>query len=69
MVAGDMIYLSDSNGTTYTYRVFKTFTVTPYDTYVTAPVPGDTVVTLQTCIDPPAYDQRYLVQGELVRMG
>ncbi len=66
MVAGDMIYLSDSNGTTYTYRVFRTFTVTPYDTYVTAPVPGQTVVTLQTCIDPPAYDQRYLVQGELV---
>ena len=66
MVAGDMIYLSDSNGTTYTYRVFKTFIVTPYDTYVTAPVPGQTVVTLQTCVNPPAYDQRYLVQGALV---
>ncbi len=66
MVAGDMIYLSDSNGTTYTYRVFKTFIVTPYDTYVTAPIPGQTVVTLQTCVNPPAYDQRYLVQGELV---
>ena len=69
MGAGDMIYLSDSNGTTYTYRVFRTLTVTPYDTYVTGPVPGQTVVTLQTCIDPPAYDQRFLVQGELVSTG
>ena len=66
MVAGDMIYLTDSNGTTYNYRVFRTMTVTPYDTYVTGPVAGQTVVSLQTCIDPPAYDQRYIVQGELV---
>ncbi|MGI9050360.1 MAG: class E sortase [Rubrobacteraceae bacterium] len=66
MVAGDMIYLSDSNGTTYTYRVSRIMTVSPYDTYVTGPVAGQTVVTLQTCVNPPAYDQRYIVQGDLV---
>jgi sortase A len=66
MAYGDKIYLTDSNGTTYTYEVTNIITVTPYDSWVTAPVPGKDMVTLQTCVNPPAYDQRLIVQGERV---
>jgi sortase A len=51
MVAGDEIILTDANGTTYTYEVSEVFAVTPYDVWVTAPVPGRDVITLQTCTE------------------
>ena len=62
---GDKVILTDSDGTTYTYSVFKSFVVDPDAFYVTKPVPGKSVVTLQTCTLPD-YKQRLIVQAELV---
>jgi sortase A len=61
---GDKIILTDANGTRYTYSVFKSFVVNPDAYYVTEPVPGKSVVTLQTCTLPD-YAQRLIVQAEL----
>ena len=62
---GDEIYVSDANGTKYTYKVFKEFTVSPTDLSVTDTVPGKNVLTLQTCTLPD-YSQRLIVQAELI---
>jgi sortase A len=61
---GDDIYITDANGTKYTYSVFKTFVVSPSDTQVTDAQPGKNIVTLQSCTLPD-YKQRLVVQGEL----
>lgn len=66
MTYGDVIYLTDSNGTTYTYQVTQILVVTPYDNWVTYPVPGRNMVTLQTCIDPPTYDERLIVRADRI---
>lgn len=66
MVEGDEIFLSDANGTTYEYRVTEILTVSPQDNWVTEPVAGKDMISLQTCINPPAYDQRLVVRGERV---
>lgn len=62
---GDEIMLSDSNGTTYTYAVNEILTVTPYDVWVLDPTGAD-MVSLQTCVNPPAYDMRLVVRAERV---
>jgi sortase A len=62
---GDEVVLTDSNGTRYTYRVFRKFLVDPSAYQVTRPVPGKSVVSLQTCTLPD-YSQRMIVQAELV---
>ena len=61
---GDEIFVTDAQGTKYTYKVFKTFTVSPSDTHVTATDHGKNILTLQTCTLPD-YKQRLIVQGEL----
>jgi sortase A len=61
---GDEIYVTDANGTKYTYKVFKTLIVRPSDTHVTATEPGKNILTLQTCTLPD-YGQRLIVQSEL----
>ena len=61
---GDKVILTDANGTKYTYSVFKSFVVNPDAYYVTQPVAGKSVVTLQTCTLPD-YSQRLIVQAEL----
>lgn len=61
---GDQVILKDAEGTRYTYTVFKKFIVNPGATYVTQPVPGRSVVSLQTCTLPD-YSQRLIVQAEL----
>jgi sortase A len=61
---GDEIYVTDANGTKYTYRVFKTFIVNPSATQVTETEPGKNILTLQTCTLPD-YKQRLIVQSEL----
>jgi len=61
---GDDIYVTDANDTKYTYKVFKTFVVSPSDTRVTDAPPGKNIVTLQSCTLPD-YEQRLIVQGEL----
>ncbi len=62
---GDEVFVEDADGKKYTYRVFKEFVVDPTDLYVTEPVPGKNVLTLQTCTLPD-YSQRLIVQAELV---
>jgi sortase A len=63
--AGDPIYITDANGTRYTYEVFREFTVSPTDLSVTKAVPDKNILTLQTCTLPD-YSQRLIVQAELV---
>ena len=65
LAVGDPIYVTDANGTKYTYEVFKEFTVSPTDLSVTDPVEGKNILTLQTCTLPD-YSQRLIVQAELV---
>ena len=65
--AGDKIYITDANGTKYTYEVFKEYVVSPADLSVTKAVPGKNILTLQTCTLPD-YSQRLIVQAELVTM-
>ncbi len=61
---GDEVFLTDADGTRYTYTVFKTLVVNPNAYYVTDPVPGRSIVSLQTCTLP-NYSQRLIVQAEL----
>ncbi|HSL00697.1 MAG TPA: class E sortase [Rubrobacteraceae bacterium] len=62
---GDRVFVTDANGTEYTYEVFKEFTVSPTDLSVTEPIPGKNVLTLQSCTLPD-YSQRLVVQAELI---
>jgi sortase A len=64
VAVGDKIYVTDANGTKYTYTVFKTFIVNPSDTHVTETEPGKNILTLQSCTLP-NYEQRLIVQSEL----
>ena len=61
---GDEVYVTDADGTRYTYKVFKEFTVGPSDTSVTNTESGKNILTLQTCTLPD-YSQRLIVQAEL----
>lgn len=62
---GDEVYVTDAMGRNYTYKVFKEFIVDPSDTYVTQPIDGKNILTLQTCTLPD-YSQRLIVQAEKV---
>ncbi len=61
---GDEVVLTDANGRRYTYEVFKRFIVSPDAFYVTQPVAGRNIVTLQTCTLPD-YKERLIVRAEL----
>ncbi len=65
---GDEVILTDANGTRYTYSVFDEFVVGPDALQVTEPIPGRSIVSLQTCTLPD-YAQRLIVQAELVSVG
>jgi sortase A len=62
---GDQVFLTDADGIRYTYEVFKKAVVGPNDLFVTEPIEGKNIVTLQTCTLPD-YSQRLIVQAELV---
>ncbi len=62
---GDEIYVTDANGKEYTYRVFENLVVNPTDLWVTEPVSGKNILTLQTCTLPD-YSQRLITRAELV---
>ena len=64
VVGGDKIYVTDANGTEYTYDVFKNFVVSPSDTHVTETLPNKNILTLQSCTLPD-YGERLIVQAEL----
>ena len=63
--SGDRIFVTDSNGRRYVYRVFRHFVVDPTDVYVTRPVAGKNLLTLQTCTLPD-YSRRLIVRAERV---
>jgi sortase A len=62
---GDKIYVTDSMGRRYVYKVFKDFIVDPTDVFVTRPIKGKNIVTLQTCTLPD-YSRRLIIQAERV---
>jgi sortase A len=61
---GDQIFVGDTNGRQYVYEVFQTLEVDPSDLYVTEPIEGKNVLTLQSCTLPD-YARRLVVQAEL----
>jgi len=72
---GDIIYLGDANGTTYTYRVSGFKEISPTQAReVTGPQGGRDMVSLQTCIENygdywtmgPNWYVRYIVQADRV---
>jgi sortase A len=62
---GDRVFLIDSAGKRYVYKVFKTFIVDPDEVSVTRPLEGRNIVSLQTCTLPD-YSRRLIVQAERV---
>jgi sortase A len=62
---GDEIILEDSTGGRYVYWVTESLVVGPENTSVIDPVPGKSIVSLQTCTLPD-YSDRLVVRGELV---
>lgn len=65
MKPGDEITLTSAGGR-YTFRVYDRLTVRPEDYWVTYPVPGKTVVSLQSCTPYPTFENRLVVRGELM---
>ena len=66
LMPGDEIFLKSADGRTYTFKVYDRMTVEPDDTWVTYPVEGKTVVSLQSCTPIPTFENRLIVRGELV---
>ena len=74
MQQGDQIFLEDSLGRAYEYRVTEALQITAQDTWIKRPTEGKDVVSLQTCIETlgnvwtmgPNWTARYVVQAEKV---
>jgi sortase A len=75
LAVGDVVYLGDANGTTYTYKVSGFKEIAPNQAYeVTGPQNGKDMVSLQTCIENygdywtmgPNWYVRYIVQADRV---
>jgi sortase A len=62
---GDEIIFDEPGGSSYVYRVYETLEVGPRDVSVTLPVPGKSIVSLQTCTLPD-YTRRIVVRAEKV---
>jgi sortase A len=61
---GDEIFLTDADGTRYTYEVFEKRVISPETVNIMWPTKGKNIVSLQTCTLPD-YSHRLIVQGEL----
>jgi sortase A len=66
LAPGDDIFLESADGRRYAFEVYDRMTVEPDDTWVTYPVEGKTVVSLQTCVPIPTFENRLIVRAELV---
>ena len=66
MRPGDKIFVEDQEGRRYTFIVYDLLTVEPGDYWVTYPVEGMTVISLQSCTPIPTFEHRLVVRGELV---
>ncbi len=77
MQEGDLIALEDTHGTLYTYQVVEALTLNPDDTWVTEPVVGKDMVSLQTCVEAtddlhtlgPNWSARFVVRAERTEEG
>ena len=65
LAEGDEITLTDAAGGEYYYRVTKEVVLGPDAVEIMEPVPGKSLISLQTCTLP-NYSERIIVQGELV---
>jgi sortase A len=63
---GDLITLRDATGKAYNYRVYERLVVSRKDVWVTEPVAGKKIVSLQTCFPAPTFQKNLIVRGELV---
>jgi len=61
---GDEIFLTDADGTRYTYEVFEKRVISPDTVSILKPTKGKNIISLQTCTLPD-YSHRLIVQGEL----
>jgi len=61
---GDEIFLTDADGTRYTYEVFEKRVISPDTVRIMRPTKGKNIVSLQTCTLPD-YSHRLIVRGEL----
>lgn len=66
MEPGDEILIKDRDGKDYAFEVYDRMTVQPEDYWVTYPVEGKTIVSLQTCTPIPTFENRLIVRAELV---
>ena len=74
MSYGDVMYLTDANGTTYTYEVTELIEVDPGEVWVSEPEVGRDMISLQTCTEDygdywtmgPDWATRYVVRGDRV---
>ena len=53
MQMGDEVFLQDTLGRVYQYRISELRAVSPNDSWITNPVAGEDVVSLQTCTETP----------------
>jgi sortase A len=63
---GDEIIVEDPAGEEYVFQVYDRMTVRPADYWVTYPEEGRTIISLQTCVPVPTFENRLVVRGELV---
>ncbi len=64
---GDTITLRDTLGRTYEYRTYQYFIVNPTDVWITEPVPGKEIISLQTCYPAPSFAKRLIIRAERVK--
>jgi LPXTG-site transpeptidase (sortase) family protein len=62
----DKVTLRDSRGETYRYRVYERLIVDPNDFWVTQPVRGKDIVSLQTCYPEPTFEKRLIVRAQRI---
>ncbi len=66
MKPGDEIVLKNLAGKEFTFRVYDRLVVRPEDYWVTYPVDGKTIVSLQTCTPIPSFEKRLIVRAERI---
>lgn len=64
---GDKVTLRDTLGRTYEYRAYQYFIVNPTDVWITEPVPGKEIISLQTCYPTPSFAKRLIIRAERVK--
>lgn len=66
---GDPVYLRDANWSLYEYRLTEKFAVSPSESWVTDPIKGRDLVTLQTCVDSVAQSTWWYITPKLMQAG